>query len=140
MACGNEVQRTFVALKPDTVERKLIGKIIQRFEDRGFNILEMRMLKLSRELAEEYYSEHKGKEFYERLINFMTSGRIVAIVIEGERAVSTVRKMLGCTCPCEAEPGTIRGDFGLYTPANIIHASDSEESAKREIELFFGSK
>ncbi|WP_459201830.1 nucleoside-diphosphate kinase [Methanococcus sp. CF] len=137
MVCGNEVERTFVALKPDTVSRKLVGRVIQRFEDRGFEIVEMRMLTLTKEMAEEYYGEHKGKEFYDRLINFMTSGRIVAMTIEGERAVSTVRKMLGNTCPCEAESGTIRGDFGLYTPANIIHASDSLESAKREINLFF---
>ncbi|AVB76186.1 nucleoside-diphosphate kinase [Methanococcus maripaludis] len=138
MVCENEVERTFVALKPDTVERKLVGRVIQRFEDRGFEIVEMRMLTLTGKMAEEYYGEHKGKEFYEILIKFMTSGRIVAMVIKGERAISTVRKMLGNTCPCDAEPGTIRGDFGLYTPANIIHASDSLESAEREIDLFFG--
>ncbi|ABR55192.1 Nucleoside-diphosphate kinase [Methanococcus vannielii SB] len=140
MRCEDEIQQTFVALKPDAVERKLIGRIIQRFEDRGFNIIEIKMLKLSKELAEEYYSEHKGKEFYERLITFMTSGKIVAMVIEGERAINTVRKMIGNTCPYDAFPGTIRGDFGLYLPKNIIHASDSIDGAKKEIELFFDSK
>jgi len=137
MVCEDEIQRTFVALKPDTISRKLVGRVIQRFEDRGFEIVEMRMLTLTKKMAEEYYGEHKGKEFYERLINFMTSGRIVAMVVEGKLAIPTVRKMLGNTCPADAEPGTIRGDFGLYTPANIIHASDSLESAEREINLFF---
>jgi len=131
-------ERTFVALKPDAVERRLIGKIIQRFEDKGLDIVDMKMLTLSREMVEKCYEEHKGKEFYERLINFMTSGRVVILIIEGENAISIVRKMIGNTNPKEAEPGTIRGDFALSTPNNIIHASDSKESAEREINLFFG--
>ena len=130
-------ERTFVALKPDAVRRKLIGKIIERFENKGLEIIAMKMVKLDREMAEKYYEEHKGKEFYERLINFMTSGRIVVMVIEGENAISVVRKMIGKTNPAEAEPGTIRGDFALTTPDNVIHASDSKENAEREIKLFF---
>ncbi|WP_457613686.1 nucleoside-diphosphate kinase [Methanocaldococcus sp.] len=130
-------ERTFVALKPDAVKRKLVGKIIERFEDKGLEIVAMKMIKLNREMAEKYYEEHKGKEFYEKLINFMTSGRIVAMVIEGEEAISVVRKMIGRTNPIEAEPGTIRGDFATKTPENVIHASDSKESAEREIKLFF---
>ncbi|MCQ6253937.1 nucleoside-diphosphate kinase [Methanocaldococcus sp.] len=130
-------ERTFVAIKPDAVKRKLIGKIIERFENKGFEIVAMKMIKLNKELAEKYYEEHKGKEFYERLINFMTSGRIVVMVIEGENAISVVRKMIGKTNPSEAEPGTIRGDFALSTPDNVIHASDSKKSAEREIKLFF---
>jgi len=130
-------ERTLVALKPDAVRRKLIGKIIERFENKGLEIIAMKMVKLDREMAEKYYEEHKGKEFYERLINFMTSGRIVVMVIEGENAISVVRKMIGKTNPAEAEPGTIRGDFALTTPDNVIHASDSKENAEREIKLFF---
>jgi len=131
-------ERTFVMLKPDAVKRKLIGRIIQRFEDKGLEIVKMKMLKMSRELAEKLYEEHKGKEFFERLIDFTISGRVVVMVIEGERAISVVRKMVGKTNPLEAEMGTIRGDFGYSTPDNLVHASDSEESAKREIQLFFG--
>jgi len=130
-------ERTFIALKPDAVRRKLIGKIIERFENRGFEIIAMKMVKLDREMAEKWYEEHKGKEFFERLINFTTSGRMVVMVVEGENAISVVRKMIGKTNPAEAEPGTIRGDFALTTPDNVIHASDSKESAEREIKLFF---
>jgi len=125
-------------LKPDAVKRKLIGRIIQRFEDKGLEIVEMKMLKMSRELAEKLYEEHRGKDFFEKLINFITSGRVVAMVIEGEEAISVVRKMVGKTNPLEADMGTIRGDFGYSTPDNLVHASDSRESARREIELFFG--
>ncbi|MDK2790036.1 MAG: nucleoside-diphosphate kinase [Methanothermococcus sp.] len=131
-------ERTFVALKPDAVKRKLIGRIIQRFEDKGLDIVDMKMLTLSREMVEKCYMEHRGKGFYEKLINFMTSGRIVILIVEGENVISIVRKMIGSTNPKEAEPGTIRGDFALSTPDNIIHASDSKESAEREISLFFG--
>jgi len=125
-------------LKPDAVKRKLMGRIIQRFEDKGLEIVEMKMLKMSRELAEKLYEEHRGKDFFEKLINFITSDRVVAMVIEGEEAISVVRKMVGKTNPLEADMGTIRGDFGYSTPDNLVHASDSRESARREIELFFG--
>jgi len=124
-------------LKPDAVKRKLIGRIIQRFEDKGLEIIEMKMLTISRKLAEKHYEEHKDKDFFESLVEFITSGKVVAMVVEGERAVSVVRKMIGKTNPLEADVGTIRGDFGFSTPDNLIHASDSEDSAKREIDLFF---
>jgi nucleoside-diphosphate kinase len=131
-------EKTFVMLKPDAVKRKLVGRIIQRFEDKGFEILDMKMMTISQELAERHYGEHKGKDFYEKLVNFITSGRVVAMVIEGKNAISIVRKMIGKTNPLEAEAGTIRGDFAYSTPDNIIHASDSKESAEKEIKLFFG--
>jgi len=125
-------------LKPDTVRRKLIGRIIQRFEDKGLEIVEMKMLKIPKELAEKLYEEHKNKDFFKSLVDFITSGRVVVMVIEGENAISVVRKMIGKTNPLEAEMGTIRGDFGYSTPDNLVHASDSQESAKREMQLFFG--
>ena len=131
-------EKTFVMLKPDAVRTKLVGRIIQRFEDKGFDILDMKMLTISRELAERHYEEHKGRDYYERLVNFMTSGRVVTMVIEGENAISVVRKMIGKTNPLEADAGTIRGDFAYSTPDNLVHASDSKESAEREINLFFG--
>ncbi|MCS3900822.1 nucleoside-diphosphate kinase [Methanococcus voltae] len=131
------IERTFVALKPDAIKRKLMGKIIQRFEDKGFNIVEMKMILLDDIILEQYYGEHKGKDFYDNLVSFMKSGSILAMVIEGEDAIKNVRTMVGATKPWEAEMGTIRGDYGLSTPNNIIHASDSLESAKREINLFF---
>ena len=131
-------EKTFAMLKPDAVRRKLVGRIIQRFEDKGFDILDMKMLTISRELAERHYEEHKGRDYYERLVNFMTSGRVVTMVIEGENAISVVRKMIGKTNPLEADAGTIRGDFAYSTPDNLVHASDSKESAEREINLFFG--
>jgi len=131
-------EQTFVMLKPDAINRKLVGKIIQRFEDKGFNIVDMKMMKLSKELAETHYEEHEGKEFYDNLVNFITSGKVIAMVLEGENAIKAVRKMVGKTNPLEANAGTIRGDFAYSTPDNIIHASDSLNSAKREIRLFFG--
>ncbi|WP_131006904.1 nucleoside-diphosphate kinase [Methanofervidicoccus abyssi] len=131
-------ERTFVMLKPDTVRRKLIGRIIQRFEDKRLEIVEMKMLKIPKELAEKLYEEHKNKDFFKSLVDFITSGRVVVMVIEGENAISVVRKMIGKTNPLEAEMGTIRGDFGYSTPDNLVHASDSQESAKREMQLFFG--
>jgi len=125
-------------IKPDAVKRKLIGRIIQRFEDKGLDIVKMKMLKIPRELAEKLYEEHRDKDFFEELVDFITSHRVVAMVIEGEEAISVVRKMIGKTNPLEADMGTIRGDFGYSVPDNLVHASDSEENAKREIQLFFG--
>ena len=132
-------EKTFVMIKPDAVRRKLIGRIIQRFEDKGLEIVEMKMLKIPRELAEKLYEEHRNMDFFEELVNFITSGKVVVMVIEGNNAISVVRKMIGKTNPLEADMGTIRGDFGYSTPDNLVHASDSKESAKREIQLFFGS-
>ncbi|MFQ6127333.1 MAG: nucleoside-diphosphate kinase [Thermoplasmata archaeon] len=131
-------ERTFVLVKPDGVQRGLMGSVFSRFESRGLKIVAMRMLRLDRETVEEYYKEHIGKDFFEDLVDFIASGPVVAMVIEGPMAVSVVRGMVGATDPKEAAPGTIRGDFGLSKQMNIIHASDSPDSARREIPIFFG--
>jgi len=131
------VQRTFVMIKPDGVRRGLIGEIISRFERRGMKIVAMKMVKMDRALAERLYEEHKGKSFFEELISYVTSGPVVAMVIEADEAVSVVRKMIGATDPKEALPGTIRGDYALSKAENVIHASDSPEKASREISIFF---
>ncbi|BCU70542.1 nucleoside-diphosphate kinase [Stygiolobus caldivivus] len=133
-------QRTFVMIKPDGVKRRLIGEIISRFEKRGFNIVAMKLIHMDRATAERLYEEHRGKSFYEELINYITSGPVVCMVIEGDEAVSVVRKMIGNTDPKDAPPGTIRGDFALSKSENVIHASDSEEKAKREMGIFFAEK
>jgi nucleoside diphosphate kinase (EC 2.7.4.6) len=131
------VQRTFVMIKPDGVRRGLIGDIISRFERRGMKIVAMKMVKIDRALAERLYEEHKGKSFFEELVSYVTSGPVVAMVIEADEAVSVVRKMIGATDPKEALPGTIRGDYALSKAENVIHASDSPEKASREISIFF---
>jgi nucleoside-diphosphate kinase len=131
------IERTFAMVKPDGVQRNLVGKIVQRFEDRGLKICAMKMMKIPKELAERHYEEHKGKGFYEPLLSYITSGPVVCIVLEGENAVAGVRSMMGKTNPQDAAPGTIRGDFSQVTGRNIVHGSDSSESAKREIKLFF---
>ena len=131
------VERTFALLKPDAVQRGLAGSILQRFERRGLKILGLKMMRVSRQLAESYYAEHKGKPFYEPLMSYITSGPVVAMVLEGDGAVAIVRKMMGKTNSAEAEPGTIRGDYALTIGRNVIHGSDSPESAKREIGFFF---
>jgi len=133
-------QRTFVMIKPDGVKRRLVGEIISRFEKRGFNIVAMKMVHIDRTTAERLYEEHKGKSFFEELINYITSGPVVCMVVEGEEAVTVVRKMIGNTDPKEAPPGTIRGDYALTKAENVIHASDSEEKAKREMGIFFVEK
>jgi nucleoside-diphosphate kinase len=130
-------QLEFVMIKPDGVKRRLIGEIISRFEKRGLNIIAMKMARISRETAEKLYEEHKGKSFFEDLISYITSGPVVCMVIEGDEAVSVIRKMIGATDPKEALPGTIRGDFALSKAENVIHASDSPEKAKKEMSLFF---
>jgi nucleoside-diphosphate kinase len=130
-------ERTFVLLKPDAVQRGLIGTILERFEERGFKLIGLRLMSVSRDLAEAYYAEHRGKAFFEPLMSYIASGPVVAAVLEGDGAVAIVRRMMGKTNPSEAEPGTIRGDFALTIGRNIIHGSDSLESAKREIGLFF---
>ncbi len=131
------MERTLVLIKPDGVERGLIGEIVARFEKKGLKIKAMKMLTMTPRLAEEHYAEHIGKPFYERLVRFMTSGPIVAMILEGREAVSVVRKLAGATDPAEALPGTIRGDYSVLEPANTVHASDSIESAEREIKRFF---
>ncbi len=130
-------ERTFVLVKPDGVQRGLVGEIIRRFEGRGLQLLALKMVRVSRELAEQYYAEHEGKPFFGGLVEYVTSGPAVAMLWNGEGAVSVVRKMMGATDPAKAEPGTIRADFGLQIGRNVIHGSDSPESARREAALFF---
>jgi len=134
------MERTLVLIKPDGVRRGLIGEIISRFEKKGLKIKALKMLWLTREKAEEFYSVHKGKPFFESLIKFMTSGPIIAMVLEGDKAISVVRLMIGPTDGREAPPGTIRGDYALSKQENVVHASDSPESAEREIRVIFNDE
>lgn len=127
-------------IKPDGVQRGFVGNIISRFEQKGLKVVAMKMLVVSGDLAKSYYSEHIGKPFFEPLIEYITSGPSVAMVLEGDDAVKVTRKMMGATDPKEADQGTIRGDFGLQVGRNIIHGSDSLSSAEREISLFFSEK
>ncbi len=131
------MDKTYVMIKPDGVQRNLVGEIVSRFEKKGLKIVALKMLHISRELAEKHYGEHKGKPFFESLVDFITSGPVVAMVLEGKDAVSTVRDMMGATNPLKAAPGTIRGTFGMDVGRNVVHGSDSPESAAREISLFF---
>ena len=131
------MERTLVLLKPDSVQRALAGEIISRIEKRGARIAAMKLMKVSNELANKHYGEHVGKPFFEGLVSFITSSPIVAMVIESENAVNMVRNMMGATNPQDANPGTIRGDLGVSIGLNLVHGSDSLESAAREIDLFF---
>ncbi len=131
------MEKTLILIKPDGVSRGLCGKVLNRFEEKGMKISAMKMLTLTREKAEAHYSVHKDKPFFPPLIDFITSGPIVAAVIESPSAISLTRSMAGATSPSDAHPGTIRGDYGLITSRNIIHASDSPENAEKEIALFF---
>ncbi|MCD6238702.1 MAG: nucleoside-diphosphate kinase [Thermotogae bacterium] len=132
------VEQTLVFIKPDGVEKGIVGRIITRFENKGYKMKALKMFSMSRQFAEEHYAEHAGKPFFNALIDFVTRGPVVALILEGEAVILTVRKMLGTTNPLEAAPGTIRGDFAIQTTENIIHASSDEEAARREIEHFFG--
>jgi nucleoside-diphosphate kinase len=131
------MQRTFVAVKPDAVQRGLVGEIIQRFEKKGFKIIGLKILQLDRQTAEKHYEEHKDKPFFAKLVNFIISGPVVAMVLEGVNAVEVVRKLIGATNPANADPGTIRADFAHTMERNVVHGSDSPESAEREIAIFF---
>ncbi|MBS3765884.1 nucleoside-diphosphate kinase [Candidatus Bipolaricaulota bacterium] len=131
------MERSLVLLKPDTVQRGLIGELTGRLEDKGLKITGMKLMKVGDELAREHYKEHVEKDFFSDLFEFITSSPIVAMVVEGEQAISVIRGMMGATNPFEADPGTIRGDYGLDLTKNLIHGSDSPESADREIDLFF---
>jgi len=131
------VERTFVFVKPDGVLRGLIGEIIKRLEQAGLKIIALKMLKLTREQAEKLYDIHKGKHFFEPLVNYVTSGPIVAMILEGPDAVKKVRKLIGKTNPVEADAGTIRGDFALTISRNVIHAADSKERAEYEMKIIF---
>ncbi|EEB07780.1 nucleoside diphosphate kinase Ndk1 [Schizosaccharomyces japonicus yFS275] len=130
-------EQTFIAIKPDAVQRGLIGAIISRFEVKGYTLRAMKLIVPSRQLAEEHYAEHKGKPFFEPLVSFLTSGPVCAMIWEGKEVVKTGRVMLGATNPLASAPGTIRGDYGVDVGRNVCHGSDSVESAKREIALWF---
>jgi len=131
------MERTFVMIKPDGVHRGLIGQILKRFEAKGFRIIGLKLIHVTEELAKKHYREHEGKSFYPSLIKFITSGPVVVMAIEGKNAIAEVRKMNGATNPLEAHPGTIRGDFAQEMGRNVIHGSDSKESAQREIDIYF---
>jgi nucleoside-diphosphate kinase len=131
------IERTLILAKPDAVQRGLAGELIKRFETRGLKIVGLKLMQISRELAAKHYAAHVGKPFYNGLVGFMTSSPVVAMVLEGPKAIDVCRKTMGKTfCP-DAEPGTIRGDLGVSRGQNLVHGSDSPEAAKREIELFF---
>ena len=131
-------ERTLVLIKPDGVARRLIGEVISRIEQKGLTITALQLRNVSQELAAQHYAEHEGKAFFEPLLKFITSGPVVAAIVEGPRAVAAFRQLAGGTDPVEkATPGTIRGDFGLETQFNLVHGSDSSDSAKREIALWF---
>jgi len=130
-------EQSLFIVKPDGVERKIVGQILTRFENKGFKIVKMKMFTFTREMAEEFYSAHKSKPFFGELVSFITSGRVVAVVIEGNNAIATTRLMVGSTKSFEASPGSIRGDFGLGITDNIIHASDSKESFEKEVVVVF---
>jgi nucleoside-diphosphate kinase len=130
-------ERTLVLIKPDAMRRGLAGEILRRFEARGLELREAQLLTVERALAEEHYAEHAEKPFYGELVEFITSGPTLALVLEGEGAIATVRTTIGATNPADAGPGTIRGDLALSMPDNLVHGSDSQESAAREIALWF---
>jgi len=131
------IERTLVLIKPDGVQRGLIGEIISRFEKKGLKIVAMKLIKPERELAEKHYAIHKGKPFFEPTVEYITSSPLVAMILEGKNVINIVRKMMGKTNPQEAQPGTIRGDFAQDIGRNIVHGSDSKESADYEINLWF---
>ena len=134
------LERTLIVIKPDAFKRQLIGRIISRFEERNFRIIKITSYDFTRELAEEFYSIHKQRPFFNELVSFIISGTVVACILEGNNAVSTVRNMIGTTRSFEAAPGTIRGDYGLGLTDNIIHASDSSESFIKESQVIFNSR
>ena len=133
-------EQTFLMVKPDGVQRGLVGNVISRLESRGLKLVAMKMMEITPELASTHYAEHKGKPFYNGLIEFIISAPVVAMIWEGDDAVSMVRTMIGTTDPRNAAPGTIRGDLAVFTGKNIVHGSDSGESAAREIGLFFSEE
>ena len=130
-------ERTLVLVKPDGVRRRLIGEVIRRLEARGLTIAAMRMLQMDKEMATKHYEEHVGKGFFDDLVTFITGGPLVAMAVEGEEAIATIRTTMGATDPKKAAPGTIRGDLAIELTENIVHGSDSPDSAKRELALFF---
>ena len=131
------MERTLILVKPDALARSLTGEIIARFERKGLRIVALQHMTMSRELAGRHYAEHEGKSFYEELVTFITSGPLVALVLEGEQAVVAARQVIGATDPLQATTGSIRGDFAIEVGQNMVHGSDSPESAAREVGLFF---
>lgn len=134
-----DTQTTLIILKPDAVQRKLTGEIIRRFEAKGLSVTKLKLMTIPRETAETHYGEHKGKPFYDDLVGFITGGPVVVMALEGPEAIKMARKLMGATKFTDAEPGTIRGDFAHDLTANLVHGSDSPESAQRELKLFFGT-
>jgi nucleoside-diphosphate kinase len=132
------LDRTLILVKPDAFERGLTGEIVARFERKGLKIVAMKHMVVQRDQAEEHYAEHKEKPFFGDLVDFITGGPLVAMVLEGHEAVKAARQVIGATNPIEAAPGSIRGDFGLEVQTNLVHGSDSPESAARETKIFFG--
>jgi nucleoside-diphosphate kinase len=133
------VEETLVLIKGDGVRRRLVGEIIRRIEAKGLDLGDMKLMNVSRELAEQHYAEHREKPFFEELVEFITTTPVVAMRVSGEGAIKVMRTLMGATNPAEAAPGTIRGDLALSMPDNLVHGSDSPESAVRELGLFFGS-
>ncbi|MGS2776251.1 nucleoside-diphosphate kinase [Robertmurraya sp. GLU-23] len=131
------MEKTFLMVKPDGVQRNLIGEIVGRFERKGFQLVGAKLMLISNELAEQHYGEHKERPFFGELVDFITSGPVFAMVWEGENVIASARQMMGATNPKDSQPGTIRGDFAVTVGKNIIHGSDSLASAEREIALFF---
>lgn len=131
--------KTFFMIKPDGVQRNLIGQIISRVEAKGFKITKIKMMTISKELAEEHYGEHRDKPFFNDLVSFITSGPVVAMQVEGEDVVLQIRNIMGATNPSESTPGSIRGDLATELDKNVVHGSDSDKSAERELSLFFGN-
>ncbi|MBW3594445.1 MAG: nucleoside-diphosphate kinase [Actinobacteria bacterium] len=131
-------QRTFIMVKPDGVRRRLVGEVVKRIEDKGYDIREMRLFTMDESLAHKHYAEHVEKPFFGELVSFITSGPVVAMVVEGVDVVAGMRQLMGATNPLEATPGSIRGDLATVITENIVHGSDSPESAEREVNLFFG--
>ena len=131
------IETTLVLVKPDGVRRSLCGEVVARFERRGYELRGVRLLKVSKALAREHYAEHKGKPFYGELVDFITSGPVLAVAVRGENAIAGVRSMMGATHPADAAPGTIRGDLATELSENVVHGSDSKASARRELALFF---
>lgn len=133
-----DTQRTFIMVKPDGVRRRLVGEVIRRIEAKGYDIREMKLFTMDEDLARKHYAEHVERPFFGELVNFIISGPVVAMIVEGADAVVGMRNLMGATNPIEATPGSIRGDFATVIGENIVHGSDSPESAERETNLFFG--
>jgi nucleoside-diphosphate kinase len=131
------IEKTFLMIKPDGVQRGLIGEIVSRFEKKGYQLVAAKLLSVSKELAETHYAEHKGKPFFEELTSFITSSPVFAMVWQGDGVIAGARAMMGSTHPAQSAPGTIRGDYGMHLSLNVIHGSDGPESAEREINIFF---